>query len=87
MWNYVFYISYLKDKESTEYTGIESYIANKLKNYDNSWIPINKAMVLKNMVLESQHYETEKLQDIQKEMDHMKKTTFDISKSMEELHL
>lgn len=61
MWNYVFYISYLKEKEPTEYTGIESYIGNKLKNYDNSWIPINKAMVLKNMVLESQHYETEKL--------------------------
>lgn len=53
MWNYVFYISYLKDKEATEYTGIESYIAKKLRNYDNSWIPINKAMVLKNMVLES----------------------------------
>jgi inositol 1,4,5-triphosphate receptor type 1/inositol 1,4,5-triphosphate receptor type 3 len=53
MWNYVFYISYLNDKEPTEYTGIESYIAEKLKNYDNSWIPINKAMVLKNMVLET----------------------------------
>ncbi|CAD8210359.1 unnamed protein product [Paramecium octaurelia] len=87
MWNYVFYISYLKEKEPTEYTGIESYIANKLKNYDNSWIPINKAMVLKNMVLESQHYETEKLQDIQREMDYIKKTSFEIYKEMEELNI
>ena len=31
MWNYVFYISYLQDKEATEYTGIESYIAEKLQ--------------------------------------------------------
>lgn len=53
MWNYVFYISYLKDKEQTEYTGIESYVAEKLENYDNSWIPINKSLGLKNMVFEN----------------------------------
>lgn len=34
MWNYIFYISYLKDKEVTEYNGIESYIHEKLKNLD-----------------------------------------------------
>lgn len=44
MWNYFFYISYIKDKEVTEYTGIESYIAEKIKNFDNSWFPINKAL-------------------------------------------
>lgn len=44
MWNYFFYISYIKDKEVTEYTGIESYIAEKIKIFDNSWFPINKAL-------------------------------------------
>ena len=32
MWNYVFYISYILDKDENEYTGIESYIAEKVKN-------------------------------------------------------
>lgn len=64
MWNYVYYISYILDKEPTEYTGIESYIADKLKNYDNTWIPINKSLTLKNMDVESSHYETAKLQEI-----------------------
>ncbi len=32
MWNYIFYLAYLKNKEETEYTGIESYIWDKIKN-------------------------------------------------------
>ena len=30
MWNYVFYIAYLKNKQETEHTGIESYIWKKV---------------------------------------------------------
>ena len=30
MWNYVYYIAYLQDKQSTEYTGIESYVQDKI---------------------------------------------------------
>lgn len=65
MWNYIFYISYIRDKEVTEYTGIESYIYEKLKNYDNSWFPINKAMGLQNMILDSHLYEQEKMKEIE----------------------
>lgn len=32
MWNYVFFLGYLLDKEETEYTGVESYVSNLLKN-------------------------------------------------------
>ena len=39
MWNYLFYIAYLREKEKTEYTGIESYIDEKLAEYDHSWFP------------------------------------------------
>ncbi len=31
MWNYVFYLAYLNDKEKTEYTGIESYVSHKIE--------------------------------------------------------
>lgn len=46
MWNYVFYLAYLKDKRKSDYNGIETYITEKMKNYDNSWFPINKALGL-----------------------------------------
>ena len=42
MWNYVFFIAYLRDKDETEYTGIESYVAEKVKNNDTNWFPFNR---------------------------------------------
>ena len=42
MWNYVFYIAYIKDKDDTEYTGIESYVADKLALDEITWFPTNK---------------------------------------------
>ena len=42
MWNYVYYIAYLLQKEVTDYTGIESYIAQKYKENDFSWFPMHK---------------------------------------------
>jgi len=42
LWNYVFFISYLRNKERTEYTGFESYISDKLENNDISWFPLHK---------------------------------------------
>ena len=35
LWNYIFFLSYLNDKESTEYTGFESYVSEKLLNGKN----------------------------------------------------
>ncbi|EGR32968.1 MIR domain protein [Ichthyophthirius multifiliis] len=46
LWNYVFYLAYLKEKESTEYTGIESYVYEKLEQNDISWFPIQRATIL-----------------------------------------
>lgn len=42
MWNYVFFIAYLRHKEETEYTGVESYVMNKIKNGDTNWFPFNR---------------------------------------------
>lgn len=46
MWNYLYYIAYLKWKDKQDYSGIESYVAEKLKDADLSWIPFNKAREL-----------------------------------------
>lgn len=37
MWNYMFYIAYLKWKKSEDHTGIESYVAEKLELKDFTW--------------------------------------------------
>lgn len=42
MWNYLFYIAYLLEKDVTEYTGIESYVADKIDKGEISWFPIYK---------------------------------------------
>ena len=38
-WNYLYYLSYLKQKNTVEYTGTESYIIGKIIDQDNSWLP------------------------------------------------
>ncbi len=43
----MFYIAYIKDKESTDYTGLESYIAEQIENEEISWFPTHRALVLK----------------------------------------
>jgi hypothetical protein len=37
---------YLNSKDSTDYTGIESYVSDKLVEDDISWFPFNKAISL-----------------------------------------
>jgi hypothetical protein len=56
-----------------------------MKNYDNSWFPIHKALGLQNMILDSHHYETEKLKEIEAEMIKVKKNVNDIISTVEEL--
>lgn len=42
MWNYIFYIYCLRNKDETDYSGIEYSIAEKLDKEDLSWIPIEE---------------------------------------------
>ena len=37
MWNYIFFIAYLNWKDENDYTGIESFVSNKLKDRETSW--------------------------------------------------
>ena len=42
MWDYLFYRAYLEWKNTTEFSGIESYIYEKIQNNDLDWFPIEK---------------------------------------------
>jgi hypothetical protein len=39
MWNYIFYMAYINDKLSIEYTGIESYVDEGIKENSIEWFP------------------------------------------------
>ena len=47
-WKYIYYLDYLKSKDSTDFTGIESFVTDLIKENNNSWFPTNNAVCLKN---------------------------------------
>ena len=47
MWNYLFMIVHLREKEPTEYNGWEQYVADKMNARDTSFFPLNNALVLR----------------------------------------
>jgi len=52
---------HLNTKDSSDYTGIESYVTEKLNEQDYSWIPRQKALCLQN----SQEANEEEMQAMQ----------------------
>ena len=73
MWNYVFFIAYLRDKDDTEYTGIESYVDEKIKNLDFSWFPFNRAFALKHNDENEGEVKKEVLEKFSAESDEVKR--------------
>lgn len=46
LWHYINFVVHLREKDPTEYTGVESYIADMLKGHNIGWFPLHKALVL-----------------------------------------
>lgn len=46
LWTYVYYVAYLKKKDPTEDSGIESYVREQLDSYSLEWIPSRTSFVL-----------------------------------------
>ncbi|XP_062401771.1 inositol 1,4,5-trisphosphate receptor type 1 isoform X1 [Sardina pilchardus] len=46
LWHYLFFIVLVKVKDSTEYTGPESYVAQMIKEHNLDWFPRMRAMSL-----------------------------------------
>ncbi|CAD8066638.1 unnamed protein product [Paramecium sonneborni] len=72
MWNYVFYMAYMDNKNKSEYNGIETYIANKRKNQDNSWFPIGQSLELQEELEDQQMIEEKKISNLQQRIDGIK---------------
>ena len=46
LWNYISYKVHLMEKDQTEYTGVETYVAEMLRDGNIAWLPLHKALVL-----------------------------------------
>jgi len=46
MWDYMFFIMFLENKDSTEFTGAETYVQKCLDNNDIKWVPKKRALCL-----------------------------------------
>lgn len=77
MWNYMYFIAYLKWKEKTDYSGIESYVSQKLLDEDLCWVPFNQARELKGIEGNDAGREKELLQKIEEKV----RTTFSLVKT------
>jgi len=48
MWAYILYCLYLSEKDRTEYSAFEAYVADQIANDDFSWFPTNRSIALAN---------------------------------------
>ena len=78
MWNYLSFISFIRWKNQTEYSGIESYVNSKLEDDDLSWIPFNRAKELE----DDSQSKQDNLQDI---INHVDKDLDDIGNGVNEI--
>ena len=77
-WNYIFFICYLNNKESTEFSGIESNIYELIQTDEITWVPQQEGLTLRDTE------DTEELQRLQK-MDNIKSTYEYVQKEMRDV--
>ena len=46
MWSYLLFTIYLAEKNPSEYTAFEAYVANMIAQDDTTWYPVSRAMSL-----------------------------------------
>lgn len=49
IWNYLYYLYYLKQKEKTEYSGVESFVSKMVLTDNLFWFPVGKAIILQDL--------------------------------------
>jgi hypothetical protein len=69
IWNYVYYIVGLLEKDPSEYNGIESFIAAKYKAGDIDWIPYHKTALLKKKLTDENSSKEKRMVEIEEKLE------------------
>uniref|UniRef100_A0A5F8GCU2 Inositol 1,4,5-trisphosphate receptor n=1 Tax=Monodelphis domestica TaxID=13616 RepID=A0A5F8GCU2_MONDO len=82
MWHYLCFIVLVKVKDSTEYTGPESYVAEMIKERNLDWFPRMRAMSL---VSSDSEGEQNELRNLQEKLESTMKLVSNLSGQLSEL--
>ncbi|XP_077889679.1 inositol 1,4,5-trisphosphate-gated calcium channel ITPR1 isoform X15 [Ictidomys tridecemlineatus] len=82
MWHYLCFIVLVKVKDSTEYTGPESYVAEMIKERNLDWFPRMRAMSL---VSSDSEGEQNELRNLQEKLESTMKLVTNLSGQLSEL--
>ncbi|XP_017949173.1 inositol 1,4,5-trisphosphate receptor type 1 isoform X4 [Xenopus tropicalis] len=82
MWHYLFFIVLVKVKDSTEYTGPESYVAEMIKERNLDWFPRMRAMSL---VSSDSEGEQNELRNLQEKLESTMRLVTNLSSQLSEL--
>uniref|UniRef100_H3A1P5 Inositol 1,4,5-trisphosphate receptor n=1 Tax=Latimeria chalumnae TaxID=7897 RepID=H3A1P5_LATCH len=82
MWHYLCFIVLVKVKDSTEYTGPESYVAEMIKEHNLDWFPRMRAMSL---VSSDSEGEQNELRNLQEKLESTMKLVTNLSNQLSEL--
>ncbi|XP_069499603.1 inositol 1,4,5-trisphosphate-gated calcium channel ITPR1 isoform X3 [Ambystoma mexicanum] len=82
MWHYLCFIVLVKVKDSTEYTGPESYVAEMIKDHNLDWFPRMRAMSL---VSSDSEGEQNELRNLQEKLESTMRLVINLSSQLSEL--
>uniref|UniRef100_A0A3P9LN53 Inositol 1,4,5-trisphosphate receptor n=1 Tax=Oryzias latipes TaxID=8090 RepID=A0A3P9LN53_ORYLA len=82
MWHYLFFIVLVKVKDSTEYTGPESYVAEMIREHNLDWFPRMRAMSL---VSSDADGEQNEIRNLQEKLESTMKLVTNLSSQLTEL--
>jgi inositol 1,4,5-triphosphate receptor type 1/inositol 1,4,5-triphosphate receptor type 3 len=82
-WKYVHFVGYLQDKETTEYTGIESYVVEKVDNKDVSWFPQQEALSIKSQENDKDAVMLRESEEVKSAVKEMQQDIKEVSKNLD----
>jgi len=85
MWNYVYYYAYLCYKDTNDHTGTETFVNDKIQNFDFEWFPIKRAFSIVNEN-ESELEKQQLIKDISSKMGAIESLTSSLLTKMNKIH-
>ncbi|XP_078369527.1 inositol 1,4,5-trisphosphate receptor-like isoform X2 [Oculina patagonica] len=82
MWHYLYFIVLLKVKDTTEFTGPESYVSQMVKEHDLEWFPRMRAMSL---AIDEGESEQNEMRSLQEKLESTTRLVFTLSQQLAEL--
>merc|ERR1711998_222103 len=84
IWSYLYFIAYLKEKDPTDYNGVETFVTGKLEKQDLKWVPTRTSWEIENQRSHIAETDTENMHfnNLLAGLDHLDRKLSVIKESM-----